>query len=111
MSRSPPVPPRGAAQPLLETPDWGSLPLDDLLQILHSRNSGLTASEAAAILETAGLNRIDAVKRKSLLIVFIERFGDPLVLILLFAAAVSAFTGDVASFANYCSDRSDVHRP
>ena len=35
---------------------------------------------------------------KSLLIAFAERFSNPLVLILLFAAAVSAFTGDVASF-------------
>ena len=32
------------------------------------------------------------------MIAFIERFKNPLVLILLFAAAVSAFTGDVPSF-------------
>src|SRR5208282_1271745 len=55
-------------------------------------------SDAAAILAAVGPNRIDTAPRKRLLSAFIERFSNPLVLILLFAAAVSAFTGDVASF-------------
>ena len=59
---------------------------------------GLSASDAAAILETVGPNQIGAAKHKSLLADFIGRFSNPLVLILLFAAAVSAFTGDVPSF-------------
>ena len=37
-------------------------------------------------------------KRKGLLIAFLGRFSNPLVVILLFAAAVSAFTGDIPSF-------------
>ena len=74
------------------------VPLPDLLQRLHSTDAGLTASDAAAILEAVGPNRIDTAHRKGLLADFIQRFSNPLVLILLFAAAVSAFTGDVASF-------------
>ena len=38
------------------------------------------------------------LKPKRLLLAFIERLSNPLVVILLFAAAVSAFTGDVPSF-------------
>jgi magnesium-transporting ATPase (P-type) len=43
-------------------------------------------------------NEIDTAKSKSLLVTLIERFSNPLVLIFLFAATVSAATGDLASF-------------
>jgi Mg2+-importing ATPase len=81
-----------------EASDLATVPLPDLLRRLHSAEVGLRASDAAAILETAGPNLIAAAPRKGLLFAFIERLGNPLVLILLFAAAVSAFTGDVVSF-------------
>ena len=81
-----------------ETTDLAVLPLAELLQLLHSTDTGLSASDAAAILETVGPNRIDSAKPKRLLAAFIGRFSNPLVLILLFAAAVSAFTGDIPSF-------------
>ena len=45
-----------------------------------------------------GPNRIDTAKPKGLMLAFVERLGNPLVAILLFAAAVSALTGDVPSF-------------
>jgi P-type Mg2+ transporter len=90
---------KGAAEPAaMAISDLVAIPLPDLLQILHSTNVGLSASDAAATLNTIGSNQIDTVKRKSLLLGLIERFSNPLVLILLFAAAVSAFTGDVPSF-------------
>ena len=80
------------------TSDLAVRPLPELLQSLHSTEAGLSASDAAAILETVGPNQIETVKPKSLLAAFIGRFSNPLVLILLVAAAVSAFTGDVPSF-------------
>ena len=80
------------------TSDLAVVPLPDLFQRLHSTDHGLSASDAAAILDTVGPNQIGAAKHKSLLADFIGRFSNPLVLILLFAAAVSAFTGDVPSF-------------
>jgi Mg2+-importing ATPase len=79
--------------------DLAAVPLPDLLQRLHSTAGGLSASDAAAILATVGPNQIDTTHRKSVLADFIQRFSNPLVLILLFAAAVSAFTGDVPSFS------------
>ena len=78
--------------------DLASLPLPDLLHNLYSTEDGLSASGAAAIFRTSGPNQIDTAKRKGLLIAFLGRFSNPLVLILLFAAAVSAFTGDIPSF-------------
>jgi Mg2+-importing ATPase len=78
--------------------DLAVVPLPDLLQRLRSTDAGLRASDAAAILEAVGPNLIATAPHKRLLSAFIERLGNPLVLILLFAAAVSAFTGDVPSF-------------
>ncbi len=80
------------------TSDLAVRPLAELLQSLHSTEAGLSASAAAAILATVGPNQIETIKRKSLLVSFLGRFSNPLVLILLFAAAMSAFTGDVPSF-------------
>src|SRR5271166_6346838 len=81
-----------------EISDFAAVPLADLFQRLHSTPAGLSASDAAAILETVGPNQIATAKHQSLLADFVGRFSNPLVLILLFAAAVSAFTGDVPSF-------------
>ncbi len=89
---------RATRQAAQETSDLAVLPLPDLLQRLHSTEAGLSASGAASILKTVGPNQTESAKPKSLLSAFIEKFSNPLVLILLFAAGVSAFTGDVASF-------------
>ena len=90
---------KGAAEPSPEMADFAGVPLADLFQRLHSTSNGLGAAEAAALLESVGPNRIDTTKPKRLIVAFIERLGNPLVVILLFAALVSALTGDVASFA------------
>ncbi len=91
---------KGAAeQAPPELADLAGIALADLFQRLHAADTGLDAAEAAARLETVGPNRIDTTKPKHLVIALVERLGNPLVLILLFAAAVSALTGDVASFA------------
>ncbi len=90
---------KGAPEPTAaEISDLAVVPLPDLLQRLHSTDTGLSASAAASILKTVGPNQVKSAKPKSLLAAFFERFSNPLVLILLFAAAVSAFTGDVPSF-------------
>lgn len=78
--------------------ELAQLPFPDFVQSLQSADTGLSSAAAAATLKTVGPNEIETGKRKSLLIAFIERFSNPLVLILVFAAVVSAFTGDVPSF-------------
>ncbi|MHB8886683.1 MAG: cation-translocating P-type ATPase, partial [Methylovirgula sp.] len=99
------LPPKGqsaskgaAEQASAEIAELAALSLPDVLQKLDSTATGLGAADAAARLKSVGPNRIDTAKRKHLLFAFIERLGNPLVAILLFAAAVSALTGDVASF-------------
>jgi len=53
--------------------DLAVLPLADLLQFLHSTETGLSAPDAAATLKTVGPNRIESARPKSLLTAFIER--------------------------------------
>jgi Mg2+-importing ATPase len=78
--------------------DFAASSLRDLMELLHSSEAGLRTLDATAILKAVGPNRIDTAPSRRLLIALIGRFSDPLVLILLFAATVSAFTGDLPSF-------------
>ena len=56
---------------------------------------GLTSSEAKTRLEKYGPNAIESSNKKSLLSKIIEQIADPMVILLIIAAIVSAFTGDV----------------
>jgi P-type Mg2+ transporter len=75
-----------------------TLPLAALLASLNSSQTGLSAAEATARLRTYGPNVIATHGPTGLLIAFLRRFRNPLVLILIAAAGVSALTGDVPSF-------------
>ncbi len=61
-------------------------------------SDGLTQAEAEARLERVGPNTLQARRQRALILQFLSRFANPLVLLLLVAAVISAFTGDVASF-------------
>jgi hypothetical protein len=63
-----------------------------------SAAAGLSAAEAEARLVRSGPNLLREKRTRSLLRQFIARFRNPLILILLVASAVSAFTGEVADF-------------
>src|SRR5581483_8717388 len=89
--QAPAAPPPAAANPAVR-------PLQELLEQLHSTESGLTTADAAAILERTGPNHVASARHATLLADLFKRLGNPLVLILLFAATVSGFTGDIPSF-------------
>jgi magnesium-transporting ATPase (P-type) len=72
-------------------------PLAELTRQLGTDINGLTSVEAAARLQRYGANRLESQRRFSLLRKILSRFRNPLVLILLAAATVSAFTGDIAN--------------
>ena len=65
---------------------------------LETDGVGVTGAEAQARLARFGPNRIDDAPLRSLLVQFLSRFKNPLVLILLAASAIASLTGDTASF-------------
>jgi Mg2+-importing ATPase len=65
---------------------------------LGAATTGLTSAEARARLQRYGPNQLRDRPERSLLIQFLRRFRNPLVLILIAASAVSALTGEMASF-------------
>jgi len=70
----------------------------DALVSLNSTAQGLTSAVAEERLAETGPNRIAETPRRHLVWEFAKRFRNPLVLVLLFAAALAAGTGDPASF-------------
>ena len=80
---------RNAAPPLFWTQSAATL-----LATLRSGPDGLAASDAAERLSTHGDNTLGARARGPALGIWLRQFASPLVLILVFAASISAFVGD-----------------
>jgi len=77
------------------TPDqYWSQPSPSLLASLHSTPSGLSAEEADRRLSQFGPNVLEAKKKTTALGVFINQFKSPIILILLFATALSTLLKD-----------------
>src|SRR5690349_17618055 len=60
--------------------------------------AGLSGAEAKERLARYGPNQFRDRQERSLLLQYLTRFKNPLVLILLVASAVSAFTGEITNF-------------
>ncbi|MFA5949551.1 MAG: magnesium-translocating P-type ATPase [Hyphomicrobium sp.] len=73
-------------------------PLTCLLTGLDASVHGLTEDEATRRLKTYGPNDALNYRRRPLWREIAARFANPLILILLFASGLSAWTGEVASF-------------
>ena len=65
---------------------------------MKHETTGLTGSEAAKRLKQFGPNALAEGKKPSPVLAFLSRFTNPLVIILLFAAILSVFSGDTVSF-------------
>ena len=80
--------------------DWKfwQFALADLKKQLAAGENGLTSTEAAARRLRYGPNSLEERRHMSLPLKFLSRFRNPLVIILLVAAGISAGTGDLASF-------------
>src|SRR5271167_3616748 len=72
--------------------------LADLERQLGASPNGLSSAEAAARRIRYGPNTLEERRRLSLPLKFLSRFRNPLVIILLAAAVISALTGDLTSF-------------
>jgi Mg2+-importing ATPase len=75
------------------------VPVDELYRQLASSADGLSTDEAARRLLQFGPNAVAPEQHRRLLLRLAKRLIEPLVAMLLFAAAVSGLTGDAASFA------------
>ncbi len=80
----------------------------DVLNRLDTAENGLTSSEAASRLEKNGKNKLVEAKKKSLFARFIAQLADPMIIVLLVAAAISAgveiYEGIVANHMGFPSD-------
>lgn len=76
--------------------------VENVLREMQTSENGLSQSEAQKRLEENGKNRLEATKGKSLIQRFLEQLADPMILILLAAAAVSGILAVVEgdSFAD-----------
>ncbi|HJU49814.1 MAG TPA: cation-transporting P-type ATPase, partial [Pseudogulbenkiania sp.] len=79
-------------------PPWWLEPLSTAPADLAATATGLSGAEAKARLAQFGPNLFRERQDKSLLRQYLSRFKNPLVLILLAASAISAFTGEVTNF-------------
>src|SRR5262245_20548424 len=73
-------------------------PLDALFAETRGRREGLTAAAATDQLARFGPNAVAQAPRMRLAFKIAKRFAEPLVAILLVAAAISGLTGDMSSF-------------
>ena len=72
-------------------------PLASIEAELQAKDTGLDEAEAARRLAAHGPNTLRPRHRRPLVLQFLTRFGNPLVILLLAAAVISGFTGDRAS--------------
>ena len=73
--------------------------VEEVLDRVKSRESGLTDEEVKRSREACGWNELTEGKKKSILQIFGEQYKDFLVLILIASAVISGILGDVESAA------------
>lgn len=76
---------------------WYQQTQQEVLRNLQVSEEGHTSEEAARLLEEKGENVLQEGRKKTVLQVFLSQFCDLLVIILIAAALISVFTGDVES--------------
>jgi len=78
---------------------WHVLPADEALAALDSSRSGLSAAEAVARFELYGPNTLPEGERRTVLDMVLDQFKDFLILLLILAAVISGFLGEVVDTA------------
>lgn len=85
-------------KPLPEKYRYWSINEERILQDLETSPRGLTSLQARKRLVTFGPNRFLVERKYAILFSFLSKFTSPLMLVLLSAAAISAFLGDKLDF-------------
>jgi magnesium-transporting ATPase (P-type) len=77
-------------------PTWHSLQLDEVVNELKSDLAlGLSPEEASDRLQKFGLNELPEPKKRTLLSIFLHQFLSPLIYLLIVAAGIAVFIGEV----------------
>jgi len=89
----------GEAQPMMNTEELLSMPIDELFARLNASQSGLTSQEVKNRLEVYGYNELAKRKKRTAVVEFLLHLKSPLVIILLIAGFISAFLGEALNAA------------
>jgi len=82
------------ASALAPLADYWTLTSEQLLAALHTTNNGIQQTDSESRIKQYGLNALQAQRQTTALGLLLRQFKSPLVLILIFAATVSAFVGE-----------------
>jgi len=74
---------------------WHTLSIPDVLKIMDSHPDGLSSAAAEERQKKTGPNELKEGKRKSIVKMLLSQFKDVMILILLLAAIISGFIGDL----------------
>ena len=89
---------RVKSKPTPDDPAWWLKPLAEVQTELAGNVAGLSSAEALSRLAQFGPNLFRDHKERPLWLQFLSRFKNPLVILLLVASAISAFTGEMTNF-------------
>ncbi|OPY53680.1 MAG: Copper-exporting P-type ATPase B [Methanosaeta sp. PtaU1.Bin112] len=76
---------------------WHSNTTEEALQILSTKRDGLSDDEASRRLEEYGLNQLESPHKPSPIRIFLNKFKDYLIIVLIFAAIVSYIAGETTN--------------
>jgi Ca2+-transporting ATPase len=74
---------------------WHQMPMQAVLEALHTSSDGLSAAESSHRLAAYGANVLVARKRRTALGMILSQFTDFMVLVLIVAAAISGLIGEL----------------
>jgi len=90
---------RRSEKPIPVEDSWWREPLSECQAALDADSDGLSSREARHRLRISGPNTFRDGPKRSLLVQFLTRFKNPLVIILLVASTISLLTQEIAGFA------------
>lgn len=75
---------------------WHTKEIKDILEELGSSLNGLSLKDAGSRVEKYGPNELEEKRRKTPVIIFLGQFSDFMILVLIAAAVISGFIGDIS---------------
>lgn len=78
---------------------WHSMPVDAVMEQLHTSSKGLSSTEVAQRIKSFGANKITQRKGPGVLWLFFSQFMDPLIYILLASSVIAVLMGKITDAA------------